>query len=326
MEPTVEAAASLGRVHGYADELAASDISILISGETGVGKERLAETLHKRSPRAGRPFLRIPCAALSETSLESELFGRARSALLAAPHHGPSLLEAARGGTVFLDEVDRMSLALQARLLHVIDGRGPQLTDGVSRASDVRFIAATTRSLEAEVGAGRFRADLFFQLSGIAILIPPLRERRYEVEALARQLVGEIGRRMQRRALPALSAEAGIRLRQHVWPGNVRELRNVLERALVLCHGPQILPEHLELRVAPAIPMLPVAPAAGPGRLHDDVQALEQQRIVEALARYGGNQTRAAKLLGISRGTLRARLDCFRLPRPRKAELSAKKG
>lgn len=313
---------------------ARAPISVLLLGETGVGKEVLARAIHAQSPRARGPFMGINCAALAESLLESELFGSEKGAFTGAVAARPGLFEAASGGTVFLDEVGDLPLAMQGKLLRVLEERVvTRLGSTRARPIDVRFVAATNRDVEGESQTGRFRSDLYFRLAGISLAIPPLRERPAEVDLLVETFVAAACRGLDR-ALLAVSPEALALLRRYRWPGNVRELRNVIERAAVLCAGDTILSEHLSPSVlaaaAPtAIPAasvhLPLEPETRPspddgGRdLQDEIKSLERARITTALERCGGNQSKAAEALGISRRTLVSRLSEFGLPRPRKS-------
>ncbi len=287
------------RLHALAERAAAGTINVLIVGETGVGKEVLARTVHRLSPRAARPFVCVDCAALSDALLESELFGHERGAFTGAGQAKPGLLETAPGGTMFLDEIGELPLKLQAKLLRAIEAREVVRVGGLRpRKIDVRFVAATNRDLEAAVGAGTFRRDLYFRLNGMTLAIPALRERPTEIAPLARAFVRELGGRKA----PVLSDEAVAALEAHAWPGNVRELRNAIERALLLVTGSTIGPEHLDGLSCPS-----GIAAAGS----------ERERIVAALAACAGNQSRAAKMLGISRKVLIARLDQYGVARPR---------
>ncbi len=314
---------AMQRLYRLIERVAAGSVNALLLGETGVGKEVVAEAIHRLSPRADKPFLRLNCAAFTETLLESELFGYEKGAFSGAAQTKPGLLETANGGTVLLDEVGEMPLALQAKLLRVIEERRVMRVGGLKdRPIDVRFVAATNRNLEHEVAAGRFRQDLYYRLDGISLMIPPLRERVGEIEELARLFVT--------RSAPAgtppltLSQAAIALLRAYQWPGNIRELRNVIERAVLLCLDGVIEPEHLPVEkmragfvqaaVTPA-PTYAATPApAQAGGDGDD----ERRRVIEALQRCAGNQTHAARLLGISRNTLLARLNEYNLPRPRR--------
>ena len=322
------------RVYGLATSAAKGTISVIILGETGVGKDVMAQEIHRRSPRAKAPFVAINCAAVSEGLLESELFGHEKGAFTGANEAKAGLLETAPGGTVFLDEIGDMPPKLQATLLRVIQTRQVQRVGSVkTRPIDVRFIAATHRDVEAEIAAGRFRQDLYYRLNGITLLIPPLRERRSEILPLVRSFLAQFAREMGDKPAPEISPEAARLLEAYSWRGNVREVRNIAERALLLCEGHEILPEHLPiesmaanaLSFASAPPPEPQAlpPAATPvemarptapqGAVED-----ERERILRVLAECAGSQTRAAKLLGMARSTLIARLDEYGVPRPRK--------
>jgi two-component system response regulator AtoC len=225
--------------------VAASTIGVLILGETGVGKEVLAETLHRLSPRSAHTFLRLNCAALSESLLESELFGHERGSFTGAVSQKLGLLETAEGGTIFLDEVGELPMATQVKLLRVLEERKVMRVGGLtSRSIDVRFVSATNRDLEAEVARGTFRQDLFFRLNGVTVVVPPLRERPVEIEKLAQVFITQASRDNHRSA-PDLSREALSMLLSYSWPGNIRELRNVMERAVLLCGEGPITPRHL---------------------------------------------------------------------------------
>jgi two-component system, NtrC family, response regulator AtoC len=308
-------------LYALAEKVATSGLTVLILGETGVGKEVLAETIHRRSPRAQAPFLRLNCAALSESLLESELFGHEAGAFTGALRAKAGLLQSAEGGTVFLDEVGELPPGFQVKLLRVLEDRKVTRVGGLKPFKlDVRFVAATNRNLEAEIKKGTFRQDLFFRLNGMTLVVPPLRERRSEIRDLARTFATRAAEQLGRPA-PALSAAGLARLERHPWPGNIRELRNVIERAVVLCAGSTLTDEHLSgLGESTAPPGSSAATAtldeAGP--LRGEIEALERQRILDMLARCGGNQTEAARQLGISRRTLVSRLGDYGVPRPRK--------
>jgi two-component system response regulator AtoC len=348
---TVVPKGAMERLRKLIDRVAKSDISIVLHGETGVGKEVMARELHKVSDRAAMPFVGLNCAALTETLLESELFGHERGAFSGAVATKPGLLEVAEKGTVFLDEIGEMSPGLQAKLLRVLEERQVLRVGGLSpRPIDVRFVAASHRDLEIEVHAGRFRQDLYFRLNGITLEIPPLRERANEIEGLASSFVADACRRQKRADAPIITREAMTLLKGYSWPGNIRELRNVVERAVLLSSGPTITPEALPVermtaQRAPQVtfPVLPLprttTPRARSGgfdgiphttpedtlpqqspHLKGAVQDFERERILEALRATGGNQTKAAQLLGVSRRTLLNRLDQYDLPRPRKGQ------
>jgi len=322
----VSAGTAMARLHDMAARAAASPISLLLRGETGVGKEVLARRIHAGSKRAAGPLVAINCAGLTENLIESELFGHQKGAFTGAIQPKPGLIEAAHGGTLFLDEVGEMPLSQQAKLLRVLETREVLPVGALkARAVDVRFIAATNRDLENDAMAGRFRSDLFFRLNGLCLWIPPLRERLNEIPALAEGFVAEMSRTLGRPA-PRLGQEVLAVLQGHHWSGNIRELKNVTERAVVLCDGPELLPEHLVLdggvpAAAPAQADHPAtalrnrAAEGAPASLTPAQQA-ERERIVAALADCAWNQTRAAERLGISRRTLITKMVLYRVPRP----------
>ena len=340
---------ALAHLDRLVDKLAASTISVLILGETGVGKEVLARTIHERSPRAKNPFVCLNCASLSESLLESELFGHEKGAFTGALAAKPGLLESAEGGTVFLDEIGEMPLSLQAKLLRVLEQREVLRVGALRpRPIDVRFLSATNRDLEQEIARERFREDLYYRLNGFSVVIPPLRERVDEIEPLARHFVRGACRTAGRRELD-IAPEALELLTSYEWPGNIRELKNAIDRAVLLSSGGRILPEHLPREKMARLIGPGSSPAPGlTGRAFasmDDVEITvvrtgdptipppapttpslpgsdddKRRRIVEALEQCAGNQTAAAKLLGISRQTLVTRLEQYNLPRPRKRE------
>jgi transcriptional regulator with PAS, ATPase and Fis domain len=314
------------RLYRMIHRVADSNISVLLLGETGVGKEVVAEAIHRASPRAERPYLRLNCAAFSEQLLESELFGYERGAFSGATQAKPGLLETANGGTVLLDEVGELPLSTQAKLLRVLEDRQVLHLGGLKpRPIDVRFLAATNRDLEAAAARGTFREDLFFRLNGVTLVIPPLRERRAEILPIAQAILEDACSKTRRR-VPGIDAEARQMLLTYRWPGNVRELRNVIERALLLSSGGAITPAHLPVEKMASIPppapteqtLPPPPPLSSPEELRARLDDLERARITAALEQCGGNQTQAAKLLGISRRTLVTRIAEFGLPRPRK--------
>lgn len=342
--------------------VAPSDLNVLLLGETGVGKEVFAEAIHTASLRAAGPLVRVNCAALSESLLESELFGHERGAFTGAHQRRVGLLESAAGGTVFLDEIGELSGAMQGKLLRVLEQRELTRLGGVeSIRLDVRFVSATNRALTHEVSAERFRRDLYFRLNGLSLHIPPLRARRAELLPLARRFV-EQAALAQARPAPRLSHEAVARLEAHDWPGNLRELRQTIERAVLIADGPEIGADDLRIEelptpaqapgrerapsgassvassvsadaaalgesaatrvpsrtLSPRAPTLPPeAIGAEPPPL-DAPQDEEHRAVLAALDACAGNQTRAAKMLGVSRTTLVARLRRYEIPRPRK--------
>jgi DNA-binding NtrC family response regulator len=318
---TVVRAPAMIELFSLVDRVAQTDISVLITGETGVGKEVVADHLWRVSARAAKPMVRLNCAALSETLLESELFGHERGAFTGAIRAKPGLLESAEGGVVFLDEVGELPATTQAKLLRVIEERRV-LRVGALRPSDldVRFVTATHRDLDEEVAAKRFREDLFYRINGFSLRVPPLRERLEEIEPLARAVVAEFCRRYRRSREPEVSAAALEVMRAYRWPGNVRELRNVVERALVLSGEHDIGPEHLPLERMVPSRAASVATLVPPPSIDAEMPAEDEEhaRILATLAQCAGNQTRAAKLLNMSRATLVARLERYGVRRPRK--------
>ena len=335
-------------LHRLIERIARSNISVLLLGETGVGKEVFAAQIHEKSPRSSKPYLRLNCAALSEQLLESELFGHEKGAFTGAVAAKPGLLEAADGGTVFLDEAGELPMSVQVKLLRVLEERRVQRVGGLQdKAIDVRFIAATNRNLEDEVAEGNFRQDLYFRLNGISVVIPPLRERIMEVEHLANLFIKMVCERDNNNRIPVLSPEALEKLKTYHWPGNIRELRNIMDRAVLLCATGTISPEHLPLeklssnslvsghgQFSGAINQIPLldddptqqfmSPVANSGRPADQLRKKDESEqreiILAALERCEGNQTKAAAELGISRRTLINRLESYGIKRPRKSD------
>ncbi len=297
--------------------------TVLIQGESGTGKDLLAKAIHFESERAPRPFMNVTCSALPEHLLESELFGHEKGAFTDAKAEKKGLLELARTGTVFLDEVGEMPLAVQAKLLRFLEERTFKRVGGIRDITvDVRVIAATNRDLEKAVEAGRFRSDLFYRLNVIPIHIPPLRERREDVPALAAFFVDQFNREFRkgvRGATPAALEAMGA----YPWPGNVRELRNSVERAMILGGGLWIeiddLPPEVRGATAAAASATAPAPASAPApgyRLPAegvDFDALERDLVRQALKAAGGNQTQAARLLKMTRDQIRYRIEKFGL-------------
>ena len=316
----IVASPAMIELYRLVDRVAASDINVLIHGETGAGKEAVAAALHQRSPRSEERYLCINCASFSETLLESELFGHEKGAFTGATQAKLGLLEAAGAGTVFLDEIGEMTSSLQARLLRALEAREILRVGGTEpRKLRARFVAATNRDLEEEIAAGSFRQDLYFRLNGITLTVPPLRERREEIDLLARLFL-ERAARQSGRSAPALDPPALELLRFYAWPGNVRELKNVMERAQLLCTGSVITDEHLprdKMRPRSAPPLEPPASPPDPRNLRQRHRELERSAIEDALARCAGNQTRAAELLNIPRRTFCNRLKEYGIGRPR---------
>jgi DNA-binding NtrC family response regulator len=275
--------------------VAPSTTTVLIRGESGTGKELTARAIHDQSPRHKSPFVAVNCAAITESLLESELFGYRKGAFTGANTDREGLFEAASGGTVFLDEIGEAPLSVQAKLLRVLEEhRISRVGDPVEREVDVRVIAATNRPLDTAVRESRFREDLYYRLAVFPVDVPPLRERGEDLETLYAHFLTRLGR--PRSAPPT---EALKRMRRFGWPGNVRELRNVVERAHILAGEDPIIDEHIVLEDPGS-----VGNTAATLDLDDNVRIL----IREALKRAGGNKTQAAELLGITRRTLYSRL------------------
>jgi two-component system, NtrC family, response regulator AtoC len=319
--PAVLRDATMHRLYDLVDVIAPSKLSVLILGETGVGKDVYAETVHARSPRGSEPFVRLNCAALPENLLEAELFGYERGAFTGAHQAKPGLFEAADAGTVFLDEIGEMPLVTQAKLLRVLEsGETMRIGSVKPKHVDVRFVSATNRDLEALSALGQFRSDVFFRLNGVSVSLPPLRQRPDDIVPLAQHFLDGAG------APSAFSPTTIAELRAYRWPGNIRELKNVVERAALLAQGRPIEPEHLLFRgsaLTAGVPMTAAPPpaaarTAAPTPMRDEFAELERTRIHEAMEKCGGNQSRAARMLGISRTTLIKRLESYQYVRPRK--------
>ncbi|MBC7932755.1 MAG: sigma 54-interacting transcriptional regulator, partial [Rubrivivax sp.] len=288
-----------------AETAARADSTIIITGESGTGKDVLARFIHARSARADSPMMSVNCAALPESLFESEFFGHERGAFTGATATKRGLIEAADGSTLFLDEIGEMPQQTQAKLLHFLEeGRFRRVGATRDRDADVRVIAATNRNLADEVGAGRFRADLFYRLNVISLHVPPLRERREDIPALVEHFIAIFRERFNRPALD-LSADARQRLSSYDWPGNVRELRNAIERAAALATSDTIEAE----QILPA-----AAKHQGEGKAAAQTDApvtldeIERRHILHVLEEAGGNRERAAAVLGISARTLYRKL------------------
>ncbi len=284
--------------------------TVLLTGETGTGKDLAAKAIHFNSDRAGKPFVNITCSALPEHLLESELFGHERGAFTDARQQKRGLFETADGGTVFLDEIGEMSAGLQSKLLRFLEEKTFKRVGGLSDIRvDVRLIAATNRDLEAEVETGTFREDLFYRLQVMPIVLPPLRERRGDIPLLANHYVDRYNQEFRKRAR-GLTPEAMAMLEQHRWPGNIRELRNAIERAMLLLDAEWIAPDDLTSLMRSGSRVLFRLPADGV-----NLEEVERQLLVQALERADGNQTHAGHLLGINRDQVRYRIEKFGLGR-----------
>ena len=287
--------------------------TVLLTGESGTGKDLAAKVIHYSSSRASRPFMNITCSALPETLLESELFGHERGAFTGADRQKRGLIESADGGTVFLDEIGEMVPLLQAKLLRFLEEKSFKRVGGSTDVKvDVRVVAATNRSLQEEVKRGRFREDLYYRLNVMAVTLPPMRERREDVPLLINHYIDGFNlefRKKIRGVVPAALAALG----GYAWPGNVRELRNAVERAMLLADGVDLTEAHFPMLTAvdPGLSASMELPAGG-----INLEALERTLVVQALERSGWNQTRAALLLGLNRDQIRYRIEKFNLEKP----------
>jgi DNA-binding NtrC family response regulator len=285
-----------------AQKAAGTTSTVLLLGESGTGKEVFAHTIHQWSPRRDKPFVVVNCVALSEHLLESELFGHEKGAFTGAHQAKKGKFEAANGGTVFLDEIGDMPPNLQTKLLRVLHDHEFERVGGTRPIStDIRVLAATNRDLDEAVKAGRFRADLFYRLNVIRIVLPPLRDRREDIPPLARHFMARYAAETNR-PVRRISAEAMDLLCRYDWPGNVRELANTIERAVVLCAGETIAAADLALPgTHPSSRTPDPLPAGETDGFHEQVNAYRRQVLVSALRRTNGNHTQAAKLLGLHR-------------------------
>jgi transcriptional regulator with PAS, ATPase and Fis domain len=285
------------KLFAVARRVAMAQSAVLVCGETGTGKEVIAERIHRESARGKGPFLRLNCASLPEALIESELFGHEKGAFTGADRRRTGYFEAASGGTLLLDEIGEMPSNVQAKLLRVLERRAVVRLGGTEEVPvDVRIICATNRDLRREVEAGRFRQDLYYRISTFTLEVPPLRERPTEIVLLAELFAARIAKDLGL-APPRLGADVLEALAGHSWPGNVRELRNTMEHAVVMANGGDVRREDL-----PAI-FRPASSAAPPG-IRGKVEEMERAELVAALAAEGGNRTRAAKRLGLSRRAL----------------------
>ncbi len=278
-----------------ATQVGQSKASALVVGETGTGKELIAETIHQASPRAAHPFVRVHCASLDDSLLEAELFGHEKGAFAGAVARREGRFVQAEGGTLFLDEIDEMSLANQSRLLRVLEEKTFERVGGTEPVKvDVRVVAATDKDLRTAVANGTFREDLFYRLNVMTIELPPLRERRDDVVALAGFFLKRYSRE-NGKPIDGLAEDALAAFNAYSWPGNVRELENVIEHAVVLCDGPRVRKAHLPPSIAPHDDPRRVPPIPG-STIHD----LERYAILRTLEHCGGSTSKAAMVLGIS--------------------------
>ncbi len=318
------------QIFDLAAKIAKSNMSVLIQGETGVGKEVIADTIHKKSDRAANPLIRVNCAALTETILESELFGHEKGSFTGADRLKIGLFESAKGGTIFLDEIGEMPLKTQAKLLRVLQSKKIMRVGGNKEIDiDVRVIAATNRNLEDAIKNGTFREDLYYRLNAITITVPPLRERREEIEPLALSFV-KTSCAENKRPMMTIAKDAMEALVAYDWPGNVRELKNCIERAVVITEGNVITRDALSDHILERLPLGgggkgmsghesggedPTATLVGDVKAM--VQEYEKKIIMNALEQVDWNQTKAAELLGIPRRTLVSKIKKLNIKRRR---------
>ena len=300
---------ALEGIVGQIARVAKTKATVLVRGESGSGKELVARAIHEASDRRDKPFICLNCAALSETLLESELFGHEKGAFTGATEKKIGKFEAAHRGTLVLDEIGEMSPGIQAKFLRVLEGHAFERVGGSSRVQvDVRVIAATNRDLEAAVAAGEFRRDLYFRLKVVEIIVPPLRRRPEDIEAIATHFLARFAAETGR-AIRGFTPEALEALRTYHWPGNIRELRNVVERAVVLAQGEWIDAQDMPLSKLASPGDTGKAPAARPGAfVPTTIEEMERIHVMKTLEAVGGNKTKAAAILGIERSTLDRKL------------------
>ncbi|MBI3768101.1 MAG: sigma-54-dependent Fis family transcriptional regulator [Deltaproteobacteria bacterium] len=303
-------------IFSFIERLARYPTTALITGESGTGKELVARALHDLSPLRERPLVTCNCTTLAPTLLESELFGHVRGAFTGADRDRKGLFESAHGGSIFLDEIGELSPAVQAKLLRVIENREIKRVGSPEAIRiDIRIIAATNRDLDAMVETGEFREDLYYRLNVGAITLPPLRRRIEDVDLLCDHFLARLSRRLQK-DVSEISEPVLQVFRTYSWPGNIRELLNVIERALIVAHGPVILPEHLPVQFfsaapeAAALAAIPASLALAPD-FDLTIQAAERDQIRKALEAAGGKRMEAARLLGLSRRTLYRKLEKY---------------
>ena len=284
--------------------------TVLLTGESGTGKDLAAKVIHYSSSRASKPFMNITCSALPETLLESELFGHERGAFTGADRQKRGLIESADGGTVFLDEIGEMVPLLQAKLLRFLEEKSFKRVGGAADIKvDVRVIAATNRSLQDEVKKGHFREDLFYRLNVMAVPLPPLRDRRDDIPRLLQFYVDSFNLEF-RKKIRGVTPGALKALQAYQWPGNVRELRNAIERAMLLTEGSELTESHFSMLTAADAEL---STGMGLPTTGLNLEELERSLVVQALERSGWNQTKAATLLGLNRDQIRYRIEKFKL-------------
>ncbi len=311
-EELVYRSPSMAELVNLAGRVAASQATVLVRGESGTGKELFARLIHRLSPRSRKPLIVVNCAALSETLIESELFGHERGAFTGATQRRIGRFELADGGTLFLDEIGDISPAVQVKLLRLIqEGEFQRVGGNQTLRADVRLISATHQDLEAKIAAGAFREDLYYRLNVVSLSIPPLRDRREDIPPLVRHFIARFARE-NRKAVTGVSREALDQLLKYDYPGNVRELENLIERAVVLARGELVTTDDLPFGRRPSAVDPAHVPDGGQG-LRQAVERLERRMIAEALEEAGGNRSRAAERLGFSERMLRYKLKKYRL-------------
>ena len=288
-----------------ATKVAATDVCVLLSGETGTGKEVFAHAIHNTSPRKSKPFVAINCSAFSKELLESELFGHKAGAFTGAVKDKKGLFEEANGGTLFLDEIGEMEFCLQAKLLRALESKEfIKVGDTHSTKVDVRIIAATNRDLKEEIEHNRFREDLYFRLSVFQIHLPPLRDRKGDVELIANHFVNKLSKNMQQSPIP-IDSECMQIMNNYTWPGNIRELKNVIERALIVCED-TITKEDLPIDIQ-------FSQKSGSTEPGFDLASVERNHIIKILEYTKGNKTETARLLKIGLATLYRKIDTYKI-------------
>jgi DNA-binding NtrC family response regulator len=325
----------LEQIFAVIEKVADTPSTVLITGESGTGKELIARALHNNSLRRDRPFIKINCAAIPKTLMESELFGYEKGAFTGAVGSKPGRFELADGGTLFLDEIGEIPVEMQVKLLRVLQESEFERVGGIKTLKvDVRLVAATNRDLLKEVAAGNFREDLFYRLNVVPVHLPPLRDRREDIPLLVQYFVSKFNERLKK-SITGVEPDALARMVAHPWPGNIRELENVLERTILFCEGPAIKAHDLppELGAAPAVAPLPPGPEGRAGEITSprvmlppptpagslkemvkvETERLERELIQRALDETGGNVTQAARKLKISRKSLQNKMKEFGL-------------
>lgn len=298
-------------IFGLIEKVAPADSTVLITGESGTGKELIAQALHEKSPRAKAPFIKINCAAIPDTLMESELFGYEKGAFTGATTSKPGRFELAHTGTLFLDEIGEMSVEMQVKLLRVLQDKTFERVGGLKTLTvDVRLVTATNKMIVDEVKAGRFREDLYYRLNVVPVFLPPLRDRKDDIPNLIGFFVTKFSQKLNKPA-PIIDPEALELMTEYPWPGNIRQLENVVERVLVMNDGDTILPEQLPPEILD-FEQEQLFSSAGSGSLRDQVKEvtrrIERKAIEEALAETSNNVTQAAKKLNISRKGLQLKM------------------